>query len=673
MTDITNFYKLNNLDYLLSKVPYESNILEYYDNITYNIRFYMLNQTYQIKLSKDRYNGIVGNNSNLPDDSKIIIAETGVTPNYDITSLTLKTLYSSVYQNSSATTFQMEMKITEPNGCSLLNKIVSVSRMLGYENYILQPFHVDVWFSGYEQATQKPVKIIGNQVFTYEVVLGEVKTNVSLSGTQYNFVMIHSPKSAFNKTIQALGNIGLLDIKDGTIGGYKKALQKYINDKFFENNPKFKQYYADYNGEFFTIGKLIDGSVNSYEKNLNNVLNEKINEKNLNTSKTKISTIGGIDIESVHVYKEFSASYSMDDMDGKTRPNTTDTFDTFFQKLCLNTSELKNYTARPVFKVVYVGNYEGQELHKIYADIVFKNNSYLEYFNTVAKSGKTTETFKQKLRNEMSVKELQKLLYSGALNKKYEWMYNGHDTSVLEMNSSLDMLWYANIPYIDSANIQESYSENVKKYDLQNSIEKDKNLYFTQPLLNEKLSTVINRSNKPLDGIRNLAKDKRIYLDDVYHVMDDKSKNEYLNPRKILEIYDEYSDIETSEDTTSDVIAQNAKVGYNNIYQNGNLTELNITILGDPYWIGLSSDNQLYAGNSDNDIINANTFPNFSFIMKTPIGQKEDGTYDLENVVYFSNIYQLVESTSILENGRFVQQLKGVINNAFMYNARLKV
>ena len=59
--------------------------------------------------------------------------------------------------------------------------------------------------------------------------------------------------------------------------------------------------------------------------------------------------------------------------------------------------------------------------------------------------------------------------------------------------------------------------------------------------------------------------------------------------------------------------------------------------------------------------------------MKTPIGQKEDGTYDLENVVYFSNIYQLVESTSILENGRFVQQLKGVINNAFMYNARLKV
>ena len=76
----------------------------------------------------------------------------------------------------------------------------------------------------------------------------------------------------------------------------------------------------------------------------------------------------------------------------------------------------------------------------------------------------------------------------------------------------------------------------------------------------------------------------------------------------------------------SDIIAQNAKVGYNNIYQNGNLTELNITILGDPYWIGLSSDNQLYAGNSDTDIINANPFPNFSFIMKTPIGQKEDGT-----------------------------------------------
>ena len=44
--------KFFNVDYLLSKVPYDDNILQYYDNVTYNIRFYMLNKVYQNKLKR---------------------------------------------------------------------------------------------------------------------------------------------------------------------------------------------------------------------------------------------------------------------------------------------------------------------------------------------------------------------------------------------------------------------------------------------------------------------------------------------------------------------------------------------------------------------------------------------------------------------------------------------
>ena len=123
----------------LSKINYEPNILEYYDNVTYNIRFYMINHTYQTKLSIDRTKGIIPNNYRLPDSSKIIIAETGVSANYDITSLILKTVHSSVSNNSSATTYQLDMKIKEINGCSLINKITAVSKLVGYENYVLQP------------------------------------------------------------------------------------------------------------------------------------------------------------------------------------------------------------------------------------------------------------------------------------------------------------------------------------------------------------------------------------------------------------------------------------------------------------------------------------------------------------------------------------------------------
>lgn len=656
--------KYFDLNYLLSRVPYDNNVLEYYDNVTYNIRFYMLNRAYQNKLSRDRINGIVPNNYRLPDDSKIIIAETGVTPHYDITSLKLNTIYSSVSQNSSATTCKIEMQIKESSGCSLLNKIVAVSKMLGYENYILQPFHIDVWFTGYEQSSGRPVKIINNEVFTYEVIMSEVKSQADVSGTTYNMVMIHSPKSALNKTLQSLGNIGVLNIESGTVGEYKKAVEEYINTKFFDNNPKIKSAYGS--DKFLTIGKLIDASVDSYNKSIANVLSEQ--------NKTKIIPQGGVDIENISVHKDFSAQYTEKTSDGQTRPSSYDTFDTFFQNLCLHTTELKDYIARPVYRVEYLGNMNGQEIHKIHVDIVFKKNSYLEYFNEYAKKPNISPIEKQYLRDQMAVNELKKLIYTGALNKKYEWLYSGKDTSVLEMNSSLDMLWYANIPYVDALKVNEASTNFVKQNeDLNEVLFANDEIIRQDTLYKESLTNVIKKSNKPLDGIRTLASDKRLYIDDIYNVLDDKSKSEYLNPRKILETYDEHSDVDTADSTDISMETQNAKVGYNNIFQAGNLTELNITILGDPYWISLVSDNKLYANNDESSIANANIFPHFSFKMKTAIGQKENGEYNLEDAVYFSNIYQLIETVSIFESGKFTQQLKGVINNAFMYNARLKV
>lgn len=678
------------LDYLLSKVPYMSNILEYYDNVTYNIRFYMLNEVYQNKLSKDRVNGIIPPNYQLPNDSKIIIAETGVSSNYDITSLTLKTVYSSVAENSSGVTYELNMKIKEINGCSLINKITAVSKLVGYESYILQPFHIDIWFSGFEQSTGKPVKCIGNQVLTYEVIMAEVKTNVDFTGTIYNFIMSSAIDKAFNKTSRTLSNIGTLDIKSGTLREYKIAVEKYLNDRFFENNPSLVEVYPK--RDYIVINRLIDGDIN-----LNKAAIEEYNKKYPDTivpinqftpinpdernarTQSEFKVIRnpekkplGKDIENIRVNLN-SSPQSTDSIDtAMTRPNVDDTFDSFFQKLCFNTDELKNYTARPVYRVEYVGNYGGQQLHRIYVDIVFKENTYLDYYIDKAKN-KEFDLNIQKVKN-MQVKELQNLLFHGALRKKYEWLYNGHDTSVLEMNSSLDMLWYSNIPLIDPIKISESSANNVAITNNRDIIVKDLEKIRELTIYKEKLENVIKKSNAPLNGIRTLATDKRLYIDDIYNCIDDTTRIEYLNNRKLLEKYDVFSKTSPStEDTNINIDAQYAKVGYNNIHQAGNLVELDIKILGDPYWLGLCSDNYIYASDTENNIIKVSTFPHFTFKMNTALGQKPDGTYDLESITNFSSIYQLIESTSVFEEGKFIQQLKGVINQSFIHDARLKV
>ena len=671
----------------LAKINYEPNILEYYDNVTYNIRFYMINHTYQTKLSIDRTKGIIPNNYHLPDSSKIIIAETGVSANYDITSLILKTVHSSVSNNSSATTYQMDMKLREINGCSLINKITAVSKLVGYENYVLQPFHIDVWFSGFEQSTGKPIRVIGDTILTYEVLISEVKTNVDSSGTMYNFIMSPVPQSSFNKNINSLFNMGMIKSKSGTMKDFKIEIERLMNDKFFQENPALLPLFP--NKDFIKIDNLINGEISSYESKLIDEYNKQFvdlmipknaytpideNERNSRTQSeieyvrnpNKVSL--GIDIENVSVDIKSSPQNTDDNNIGMIRPDNNSTFDEIFQILCFNTNELRNYTARPVYRTEYIGNINGQEVQRIHIDIVFNKNNYLDYF---LKNYKENNQNKEQNIQNMQIAEIKNLYSRHTLRKKYEWLFNGHDTSIIEMNSSIDKLWYANIPINDMLEInQNSYNNDAKIDNIDIATRYAENIR-QNTIYKEKLNTVINMSNKPLDGIRNLSADKRLYLDDIYYCIDDSSKAKYLSGRNILEKPDPFSKSNPLTDTSNvQFDSQIAKVGYNNIHQAGNLVELKIKILGDPFWLGASSDNSLY---SPNNSIGYSDFQHFAFKMNTALDQKLDGTYDLENGTDFSSIYQIVESVSYFEEGKFIQELTGVLNQAFINTARLKV
>ena len=81
------------VDKELKKWNYQPNLLQFYDNVTYNIRWYMVPhdiQDYIIEQNKTGSNSVY-----VPDSSKIIIMETGVSSNYSLavsyTHLTLPT------------------------------------------------------------------------------------------------------------------------------------------------------------------------------------------------------------------------------------------------------------------------------------------------------------------------------------------------------------------------------------------------------------------------------------------------------------------------------------------------------------------------------------------------------------------------------------------------------
>ena len=674
----------NNFEELLQLLQnyYEPNILEYYDNVTYNIRFYMLNSLFQSRYSIERKNNNL-NGFEIPDDEKIIIVETGVSDNYSIDSLTINNIHSCIYKNPSALTYNMEMIINENNGCSLGTKIAAVSKVLGYDGYIGTPFHIDIWFSGYENATGLPIKIIKdgdeNLVLSYEVILSEVKTSVDNNGAKYNFIMTPSYQGCFSKQEEILNKIGeIVGGAGNTYGSYITKIIEYINERFDKDNPLIKDDYIGEENRYMILGKFKEGSITNYDNILRSLYDKKQRENKtasgILTNNAILSQLNNDESEFHNMI--FNAkinsfiSPQSDDVQqiGKIREDATVTLSDFIQEMCFHSSELKNYIARPRFIPIYKEAKNGTIIKQIQLDIVFTYNNYMEYYQK-RKDGYSVSDNIEHIKDR-EIKELKEMILNRTVRKRYEWQYNGRDTSVLEFNTSFDKLWYANIGTENILNKQESSNDivlNVKETDVK---EKLLNAYNQKADNIKDLKELLRYTNQRYDNIRHLTSDKRLYLDDIFYCLDKNTVYDLIKLRKIYEKNDSLFDA-NSETQTSDMDIETtlAKVGYENIHSSGTLVDLDMTILGDPFWLGLSSDKIIYSPENIGNILN-----NFAFRIRPTLELTSEGTYSKpEEDLEFSNLYMLVESTSLFQNGKFTQKLKGVINPSFINRARIGV
>lgn len=683
---------------ILEVNQYESNILEYYDNVTYNIRFYMLNHTFQKRYSRERLEGV---NFIVPDNEKIIIVETGISSNYNVSSLQIQAVHASAEKNPSSATFNMDLRIHEVGGCSLVNKITAVSKAVGYESYIHQPFHIDIWFSGYEQATGKPIQVIEDKVLTYEVIVNEVTTSIDNTGCMYDFHM--TPQSSLDKNVNTLFKIG--EIQPGwegnsggnTFGAYVDRIVELINKKYMEENPSIAEFYQTEGNEYLTIRDYKSGNNTSYDAIVKNAIKKYNREKELNyksnqTNKlsiqqtqindipqtTYIPLAQNIDINHINTidFKNctidpFIAPQNQDSVSkGLVQFESLSTFEQALQELCFHSTELASYVVRPKYYVEYIKNTNGIECKKISADLIFTENLYLRYFKERALDNDFSYEKEQERIKNMQLDEAKNLVLNDLLQKRYEWMYNGRDTSVLEFNTSIDKLWYANTGIDNYVTVNAASKDIVKEY---NNIDNQFKLIsiYEESMMDKKkrIDEVLRETNKPLDGVRGLASDKRLYLDDIFNCFDDDTLIKYLSNRKIYEKNDSLSNADNNNSSeSSEKVSIMTKAGYNNIHSN-NLVEIELLILGDMFWLGLFEDKKLYDFDDTNDF---NKFHHFAFRVKTPISIGEEGTWKLQDSIEFSSIYQIVESTSILEDGKFVQKIKGVLDPAFMHLARIK-
>ena len=101
----------------LKQWNYQPNLLQFYDNVTYNIRWYMIPQDIHDYIVEQNKKGL--NSVYVPDSSKIIIMETGVSSNYSLNSLTMRNAFGVIGSDNSIN-INMDMSLIEVNGCSTI-------------------------------------------------------------------------------------------------------------------------------------------------------------------------------------------------------------------------------------------------------------------------------------------------------------------------------------------------------------------------------------------------------------------------------------------------------------------------------------------------------------------------------------------------------------------------
>lgn len=704
----------------LKQWNYQPNLLQFYDNVTYNIRWYMIPQDIHDYIVEQNKKGL--NSVYVPDSSKIIIMETGVSSNYSLNSLTMRNAFGVIGSDNSIN-INMDMSLIEVNGCSLFNKITAISKLLGYENPMQQPFFVDIWFSGYEPPKNTPINPIGG-IITYSTIITSCNSDTVDSGTSWQIKMVGSSMGIVTKDISLLNNIA--PIKAITVEDFRKSLEEQINLQYFNLHPELRKYFPS--EDFVTI-KLYSSEeflndTTQYQDNQTHINNEKDfnsvygydwtlkNTKNgtlvnngvmySTTNDGKYIPIGSAIPQTTpekerqytpyNNFKECIFDKVGENIDTANKGqlvmkmDNNQLLENIFQKVCSLSPQLRDRVAKVIFNSKPIANREGREIYKLTMNVFFKKNYWLKWFIETSKqfsyqnsnnaNAMAIDAYNKTIQ-QMQLDSLSDMKITNGLKKRYKFLFNGEDTSVLELNTKIDKLWYLNSSQnyladtIINTPITNIALDNVQRIQDLIDIKKNENEKLSDQ---ESFKKVLEEHTayKNLKNIRQLATDKRLYVDDIYHCLSGKEKMKLLGSRNVTVMNDPFGQATTASKTGS-IDYNCAKAGFANLYNTGNLIKLKIKILGDPYWLDLFSEKNI---NGDiKTMMNLSNAKYFVFDMKTAVEQdmKGNGLYDLESAVDISGIYQVLYVTSYFENGKFTQHIEGSIHASFMHSNFMKV
>ena len=397
-------------------------------NYTYHIRFFLTNEI-------SAFNNINPLNPNSDGMIKYVIAESGVTAGFNVTELIMQasTAPNSRKRNMFFAT-EFSMTIVEPLNLSLMDKIYAAAKELNIKNHLTCPYFLEVWFTGYnEDGTIVSPNLFYN---IYRVAIRDVQVSTTQVGSTYSIkLIVYDGLGEMNQLATAQSS---LKIKAITLSDFFLGLQDSLNNMAGNiNNDGVRR--NTYQFIYPDAWKSWNIKPQDLDKQ---VARQTDMSASLLGNQTVISITKGQGFETIVNYAVYLCQDAQKWITGETTGGAT----------------LSDHAI-----IRYVTVYVDIEIKQPYWDPVMQDYTKIITYTLVP-----TETVKaftdiaavnnaQKPATQQA--KLQYLIQQNRLAKRYDYIYTGLNTEVLNLDIKIDNYWAINIPTWNQNNSYYQYSQ----------------------------------------------------------------------------------------------------------------------------------------------------------------------------------------------------------------------
>ena len=372
------------------------NCLDSYDNVTYNFKLALAPETQLLDPSTD------------PIGPFYIVAQSGVTSNFYIKNVDIESVVSPNKKTRNIKSTLFSITIVEPQGVSLIDKLVAAGAALNIKNIKTVPMILELTFKGYQKNGLATEVTIAKR--TWRIQTQDIQTSMNEGGSEYvmNFSILSD--HAFNRFSYAAIIQQQLTIPVDTVG----------------------QFFADL-GYYLTLQATRVASQGQVARS------EYVFNIDPTMAKWKIGQVA----------EQKNAPSQFIDVNGKRNfvVSTNKTIDMIVD-LILSTTKEGNQMINPdsnpekmdqdpsAPKVVQVGHISGK------VEVIGFNPQANDYIRKYTYYITKQDNFRALIDkpNQQNSNRIQYLVQD-ALKKKYQYIFTGQNTDVLNLDLSLNALW----------------------------------------------------------------------------------------------------------------------------------------------------------------------------------------------------------------------------------------